>query len=453
VKYFLNLIWLLAMAVLLPKLLYRRVRFGRYKDGWGERFGNVSRRQPQKQCIWIHAVSVGEVNSTRSLVAGLQAQFPDHELVMSVTTDTGHAQATKLFGKGMQIFYYPYDLSWVVGKALTRMDPAAIVLMELEVWPNMAGIARSRSIPVIVANGRLSERSLPKYRMVRWLTRRMFGDCSAILVQTREYASRFIELGAPSDRVKITGSLKYDTAEVADTIAGADVIQKQLAIGPEPLWVAGGTGDGEEAIVLDAYQNVLKSMPDLRLAIVPRKPERFDEVALLIADRGYDFVRYSQVKAGESAIDPLGHPEASPRSEGPVETTSRSDSANIKSKIILVDTMGDLRKFYSLATVIFVGRSLVPMGGSDMIEAAALARPTIFGPHTFNFAQDAEMLLSAGGAILVRDCSGLARETLKCLSDKQFASDLSARGRQVIKDNQGATAKTIREIATLLTGE
>jgi 3-deoxy-D-manno-octulosonic-acid transferase len=424
-KYFLNLIWLIAMVVLLPKLFYRRLRFGRYKGGWAQRFGNISRRTPEKKCIWLHAVSVGEVNSTKSLVTGLRKRLPDFELVMSVTTDTGFDQATKLYGDSMAIFYYPWDFSWVVKKALTMIAPSAIVLMELEVWPNMASAARRMGIPVIVANGRLSERSLPKYRMVRWLTRRMFSDCSAILVQTRDYADRFIELGAPRERVKVTGSLKYDTAEIADSIAGADDIARKLAIGPEPLWVAGGTGNGEEAIVLEAWKTVKDAVPAVRLAIVPRKPERFDEVAQLIEHEGFDMLRFSQVR--------------------------RADDVRVvdKNAIILVDTMGDLRKFYSLASVVFVGRSLVPMGGSDMIEAAALGKCTIFGPHTFNFAQDAEMLLASGGAILVRNESDLARWTSHCLISPKVAADIAARGRQVIKDNQGATARTIDDILSL----
>jgi 3-deoxy-D-manno-octulosonic-acid transferase len=270
-----------------------------------------------------------------------------------------------------------------------------------------------------VTNGRLSEKSLPLYRMIKWLTRRMLADVTMFLVQTRQYADRFIELGAPADRVKVTGSLKYDTAQIVDTIDGADIIQKKLSIGPEPLWVAGGTGDGEEAIVLDAYKEIRATYPDLRLAIVPRKPERFDEVAELITQKGFGLIRFSR-------------------------TRRRDDSAYLPPQsVMLVDTMGDLRKFYSLATVIFVGRSLVPMGGSDMIEAAALGKCTMFGPHTFNFSQDAEMLLADRGAILVRDGKDLAEKVVACLKDKQLASETAARGREVIRKNQGATQRTV----------
>ncbi|HSV26812.1 MAG TPA: 3-deoxy-D-manno-octulosonic acid transferase [Sedimentisphaerales bacterium] len=424
-KHLMNLIWCLALAALLPKLLYRRLRFGRYRTGWDQRFGNISRHQPEKKCIWLHAVSVGEVNATKTLVAELRKRLPDCEVVMSVTTDTGFAQAANLY-HDIALFYYPYDFSWVVTKALSRVKPAAVILMELEVWPNMVAIAREMNIPVVVANGRLSEKSLPKYRMVKWLTRRMFANITVFLVQTREYAERFIELGAPADRVKVTGSMKYDTAQIADTIEGADIIRRKLSIGPEPLWVAGGTGNGEEAIVLDAYNRVRQSYPDLRLAIVPRKPERFDEAAELITLRGFGLLRYSKMRRQDD------------RAYLPPQS------------VMLVDTMGDLRKFYSLATLIFVGRSLVPMGGSDMIEAAALGKCTMFGPHTFNFTHDARMLLEAGGAILVRDAAELAEKVMECLNNKMLAADIASRGREVIRKNQGATQRTVDEIVIVL---
>jgi len=355
----------------------------------------------------------------------LREKLPDFELVISVTTDTGYAQAIHLY-RDLSVFYYPYDFSWVVRKALTRIKPDAIILMELEVWPNMARTAREMNIPVVVANGRLSDKSLPRYRRIKWLTRRMMADVTMFLVQTQQYADRFIELGAPADRVKVTGSLKYDTAQITDVIAGAEEIKKKLAIGPEPLWVAGGTGDNEEQIVLDAYKEIRTTYPDLRLAVVPRKPERFDEVADLITRKGFGIVRYSR-------------------------TRRRSDRVYLPPQsVILVDTIGDLRKFYSLSTVIFVGRSLVPMGGSDMIEAAALGKCTILGPHTFNFTQDAHMLLEAGGAILVKNGKELAERTLACLNDRNLASTTAARGREVIRSNQGATQRTVEAVCSLL---
>ena len=247
-----------------------------------------------------------------------------------------------------------------------------------------------------------------------------------ILAQTDEYAQRFKEIGAPVERVIVTGSLKYDTAQTEDKIEGADMLAVQLNI-EERLWVAGATGNDEEKMLLDVYQNLKRQdqFSDLRLVIVPRKPERFDEVAQIITEAGFDFVRYSSIKNTD---------------------TRQSD----KTPVILGDTMGDLRKFYSLATIIFVGRSLVPMGGSDMAEAAALSKCTIFGPHTFNFKQTVDALLKDKGAVMVKDKQDLLQTMQKCLNEPDFAQTIARNGREVIKKNQGATAKTIEQIAKFL---
>ena len=214
----------------------------------------------------------------------------------------------------------------------------------------------------------------------------IFNKVTLILAQTEEYAQRFVELGAAKENVKITGSLKYDTAQVADKIKGADEVASQLNLAGEKVWVAGGTGNDEEKIITRVYQRLTaqEKFSDLRLVIVPRKPERFDEVAELIKNSGLSLIRYSQIKGTGQKAAENGKP------------------------IILVDTMGDLRKFYSLATIVFVGRSLVPMGGSDMMEAAALGKCTLFGPYAFNFQQTVDALLEAEGAIMVKDENELA---------------------------------------------
>ena len=221
--------------------------------------------------------------------------------------------------------------------------------------------------------------------------------------------------------------MKYDTAQITDKVEGTDTLAAQLRIDDERLWVAGGTGPGEEKIILNVYNDLMQmdQFEDLRLGIVPRKPERFDEVAQTINDAGFDFVRYSSIKNTKTACSE-------------------------KVPVILGDTMGDLRKFYSLATLIFVGRSLVPMGGSDMIEAAALGTCTLFGPHTFNFTQTAEALLADDGALLVRDQQELLRAMQKCLLEPEFADRIARNGKEIIRKNQGATAKSIEQIGRLL---
>lgn len=427
--WFINSIYLIVAVALTPMVLFRRIVYGRYKTGWSQRFGNIHRKTPQSPCIWIHGVSVGEINATKTVIAELKTQFPEHEIVISTTTDTGFARAEALYKPEYAIFYYPLDLSPCVHRAFEQLKPDICLLMELEVWPNFMKEAKRRQVPIVVLNGRISDRSYGSYKQVKPLISSTFQCLSLILAQTREYADRFIDLGCPADCVHVTGSLKYDTAQVCDTVAGADRIAERLNLTETSrLWVAGGTGTDEETIVLKAFRQLKThaELKDLRLAIVPRKPERFNRVAQMIGEAGYTIIRYSTLKHAEPGqlID---------------------DQA-----VILGDTMGDLRAFYSLATVVFVGRSLVPMGGSDMMESVALGKPTIFGPHTFNFKQTVNALLAADGAIEVSDETGLSHQILTCLNNHTYAQTVAQQGRQVILDHQGATLKSVSLIADLM---
>jgi len=422
-----DLLYALGIAAYSPKMIYRILRQNRYRSGWKERLGSISRRNPDKPCIWIHAVSVGEVNATKALVVQLQDRLPNHEIVLSATTDTGMARAKALYGDRLSVFYFPFDFSPVMKKALQNINPAVCLLMELEIWPNLAELASRNNIPIVVVNGRISDRSFPRYLKIRPFIKPMFSKLALALAQTEEYARRFEALGCDPDKVIITSSLKYDTAQIADTVQGADTLAAQINLRDEPLWVAGGTGPDEERTILQVFAELKKDprLAALRLALVPRKPERFDEVAALIDQSGFDCVRYSALKK---------------------ENKTRQD----KPAVILGDTMGDLRKFYSLAAVVFVGRTLTPMGGSDMMEPAALGKCTIFGPHTFNFKQTVDALLAAQGAIEVTDAEELLAAIRKCLADPDYTRQIAAAGQNVIKQNQGATKKSVDAIVSLL---
>ena len=422
--------YLLAATLISPMVLYRMVSQNRYRIGWANRFGKITRKDPQKKCIWLHAVSVGEINAAKTIIEQLQAQFPDIEIAVSTTTDTGFDRANSLYGREHTIFYFPLDFSFTMKRAFREINPAICLLMELEVWPNFTDIAYKSNIPIVVVNGRISDKSSSRYRIIKPIAKGIFKKISLILAQTDQYALRFKQIGCPEDKVLVTGSLKYDTAQITGKVDGSDALAAELNLGDERLWVAGATGNNEEKLILDVYQNLKQhqQFADLRLAIVPRKPERFDEVAQLIEQSGLPFVRYSQVK-----------------------DNSKLKTQNSKlNTVILGDTMGDLRKFYSLATVIFVGRSLVPMGGSDMIEAVALGKCTIFGPHTFNFNQTVDALLAEKGAILVQNEKELLDILRKCLTEPEFTQSVALAGQQVIKRNQGATTKTIDQIKKLL---
>lgn len=426
-KLLIDSLYLLAITALSPKIIYRILRHNRYKTGWKQRLGNIDRKSPQKPCIWIHAVSVGEVNATKTLISLLQKDLPDYEIVLSATTDTGIARAKTLYNERLSVFFFPFDISFIMNKAFNNINPDIVLLMELEVWPNLAQIAKKRDIPLVVVNGRLSDKSFPRYKMVKKLIKPMFAKLALALAQTEEYASRFKALGCPPDRVIVTSSLKYDTAQITDKIEGADHLAKQLNLCKQRLWVAGGTGPGEEKILLEVFGELKKDnqFKDLHLAIIPRKPERFDEVATQIEQSEFDYTRYSQLKNSDISL----------------KNTPT---------VILGDTMGDLRKFYNLADIVFVGRTLTPMGGSDMMEPTALGKCTIFGPHTFNFKQTVNALLENDGAIEVKDQTQLLETMQKCLKNDAFAQEIAINGQNVIKENQGATQKTVEAIKQLL---
>ena len=425
-RYILNLLYLIALVLISPIAIYRMIRQNRYRQGWGNRIGNIKRRFPEKRCIWIHAVSVGEVNATRTIVKQLIEKLPNCEIVISTTTDTGFARANALYGSEHLVFFFPMDFTFTMTRAFKNIHPNCCLLMELEVWPNFVRIANEFGAAVVVVNGRISDRSFARYSRIKPVAHMMFSRISLILSQCQQYTDRFIALGVSSEKVITTGSLKYDTAETNPNIDEAKELKEKLKLTDGPLIVAGGTGNDEEKIILDVFCKLKKLHKDLRLVIVPRKPERFDEVAKLIEATGFGIIRFSKVKNNNIKLN-----------DG-------------DKSIILGDTMGDLRKFYTIADINFVGRTLVPMGGSDMMEAAALGKCTIFGPHAFNFRQTVDDLLQGSGAIMVQDRQQLYESLQKCISDRDYRESIARKGRDIIVKNQGATHKTVEKIVTLI---
>jgi 3-deoxy-D-manno-octulosonic-acid transferase len=429
--FLLDALYAAGLVALSPVWAYRMIRHGRYLDGWGQRLGGAPIRYGMQPLIWIHGVSMGEVNAARSLVGELHAQLPDYRVAISSTTETGMAAARKLFAPDHVVFHWPLDFTFSVRRALDRLRPALVVLMEGEVWPNFLAACKRRKIPVAIVNARMSPRGL-RWRKLGPLARGIFNRLSAVGAQEETYARRYAELGVEAGKIHVTGMLKYDTAEIADRLPGQEALARAMGLEDgERLIVAGGTGPGEEKIVLEACRDLLARHTSVRLAIVPRKPERFDEVARLIESAGFSLARRS--------LRPDGCENAG---------KTRQDANAAARPVLLGDTMGELRKFYSLATCVFVGRSLVPMGGSDMIESAALGKPTAFGPHTFNFPQAEE--LARHGCARVADGAGLRARLDAWLADEAAAREAGLAAREFVRSQQGATRRNVAMLCRLI---
>lgn len=440
--------YILAGVLYLPVLLYQALFLGKNRGGWRERFGGGRRFEAGRPRIWIHAVSLGEINCTPLLVAGLRRAMPDVDVVISTTTDTGFARAVQLYGRD-QVFRFPLDFSVVIAAVLRRVNPSMIILVELEVWYNLIGLATGQArwrgradIPVVVVNGRLTERSARRFGLLGALGRGMFSRLAWVGAQDEAIAARFRTLGVADDRVEVTSSMKWDTADVADRVDGQEQLALALGIdSSRPVIVCGSTGVAEESLLLDAFRCLLRSIDEKReggvavdakavtrplLVIVPRKPERFGEVARLIERSEISYVRRSEHADG-----------ASP-----------ADSADVD--VILGDTMGELRKFYAIADVVVMGRTFVSMGGSDPMEAAALSRAIIVGPHYDNFRQPVDLLSSADAIRIVDDARELAPVLELLLGDSKGRSELGSRAREVVLQQKGATERTVARIAALL---
>lgn len=419
-----DIIYLLLLAFAFPYTLARMVRLRKYRQNLSQRLGSVESRPGNQPCIWIHAVSVGEVNATVSLIHRLNEQYANHDIVLSTTTETGQRRARELFPE-LFVFYYPLDFSWVVRRVLSRIRPTLIILLELEIWHNLVNIAYQEGVPIALANGRLSRRSQWKYQIIKRLAASMFDKLAFIAVQDEAYADRFVSLGADPDRIHVLGNMKYDTAELTDEVKGQGQLAATLGLTAQHrLLVAGSTAEGEEREILHAFSKVRHHSPELRLVLVPRKPQRFETVAELIRQHGSKVQRLSAVRSG-------------------VEVES-SDA------VILGDTMGDLRKFYGLAELVLVGRTFEPFGGSDVMEIAALGKAMIVGPHCWNFEHPVSELLRVQAMVQVDSATALPSALETLLADPQAARTMGQRAREVVRENQGASRQHTDLIGELL---
>lgn len=395
----------------LPAFLARR-RAG-YRGTLAQRFGRLGDGLPAEPRCWIHAVSVGESAAAVPLVEGIRRRWPELGIVVSTITPTGARIVAERLAGAATHRYFPIDLPGPVGRALDAARPRFFVAIETELWPNFLRALARRGVPAMIANGRISDRSFRRYRWIRALMRRVLADVAVFAMQTEEDARRIVALGAPPDRVVVTGNLKSDLLPEADPEEAR--WRQRLGLGAgTPLWIAGSTHRGEEAVVLDAFARLRARCPQLALLLAPRHPERADEVEALLRERGLSAVRRSRLGAGAPA-----------------------------GSVVILDTVGELAGLYALADVVFVGGSLVPVGGHNVLEPAMRGKPVLMGPHMSNFREGAELLQQSGGGLVVEDGPALEQELARLLADPDHARGMGEAARTAFAGRQGAVSATL----------
>lgn len=425
-----DLAYLAAAPALLPLRILKLLRAGRPISPLWSRLRGPFLPKGGKPRIWVHAVSLGEVQAARPLVAALQAGNPGHDTVVSASTETGQDLALKLWGP-QRAFPCPLDLSPVVGRAFDEVGPDLLVLMELEVWPNMVREAARRGVPVAVVNGRITERSARSYLRARRFLAGTFARVGLYAVQTEAYAERFAAVGAPRDRIRVTGSMKYDCSVIVSRPEKREAMRRRLLLPADALvLVAGSTHPGEEAVVCDVAARLSAGFPKLRLVVVPRHVNRVNQLVRELSAVGWLAVRKTAVDAaGVTCRPPLG-----PR------------------ELMLVDTSGELSDVYHAADAVFVGGSLIPHGGQNVIEPAALGLPVLWGPHAFNFEDAVKRLSVSGGGRQVGGPDDLARALEELFSDPVRRRAVGLAAQQAIADAQGAAARTAELLGDLMAG-
>jgi 3-deoxy-D-manno-octulosonic-acid transferase len=428
VPYLLNVIYLLLILVSLPWLLWQAVRKGKYRQGYAAKFlGRVPTRKSTRTCLWLHAVSVGEVNLLAPLLKKIEQERPEWECVISTTTATGMELAKKKYAKHT-VFYCPLDFSWAVKTAMRRIRPDVLVLAELELWPNLIRAAKQQGAKVAVINGRLGQRSFRGYRRIRPLVASLLRQIDLLAVQDETYAERFRTLGARPETVHVTGSMKYDGAQTdRDNPATRRLAALAGFTGDDIVLLAGSTQEPEEQMALETFRALSPQWPRLRLVLVPRHPDRFEAVAKLLESSGVPWQRRTalsgETASGSQPLSPLLSP-LSPR-------------------ILLVDVVGELGAWWGTAQIAFVGGSMGSRGGQNMIEPAAYGAAVSFGRNTWNFRDIVAAMLAHDAAVVVAGGEQFAQFVCRCLEEPQYATGLGQRARAFVLGQLGATERTL----------
>lgn len=415
-----NLFLLIATVALSPVILFKLITVPKYRGGMTQKLGRlrkgVMRVIQGTRPIWVHAVSVGEVMAAHPLIRELKKKYPRRKLILSTVTVTGNYTARRRVPEADAVFYFPFDFPWIVRRVIQRINPQIVLVAETELWPNFFRELKRAGIPSAVINGRISPNSHRNYRKFKNFFSQVFNNVNLFCMQSEGDAIRIKDIGAAPEKVMVTGNLKFDQkiSVIRSTPVGIPQGKKVIT--------AGSTHRGEEVALLDVFKRLRQKFPELLLIIAPRHPERFDEVEGLIYSAGYDCQRRTKLK-------------------GPVKD------------VLLLDTIGELRSFYAIGDIAFVGGSLVKVGGHNLVEPAAMKKPVIFSRYMFNFKEISEALLSAGGGIMVKDKTELYIQIDNLLSDKELARSMGERAFSVIETNSGAAQKTIDAVHRLIVAQ
>ncbi|HEX6183103.1 MAG TPA: 3-deoxy-D-manno-octulosonic acid transferase [Pyrinomonadaceae bacterium] len=429
--YFLYSILLgIGVVALLPRFLLDAARHGKYAAGLSERAGSLPRFDAGgRRVVWLHCVSVGEAQAARPLARALLEAHPRLALVVSTTTLTGQRVAREIFkGQAERVFYFPFDWAWSVRRALRAVSPSAVLVMETELWPRFFRECGRRGVPVALVNGRISEKSFGRYRLIRPFIRRVLSDLSLAAAQTEADAARLVALGLAPEKARVTGNVKFDIEEPEARPLTEELRQRFRLDADRPLVVAASTHAPEERVVLEAFKLLTGAAKRPRLLLAPRHPERFGEVAALVEASGFKWARRS----------------AAPR------------ASDAECDVILLDSIGELRAVYALAEAVFVGGSIAPVGGHNVLEPALEARAVVTGAHTSNFKAIVAALLERGALVQLPRAEGeaaareLARALRELLDDEAKRRRTGERARAALEENRGATARTIELLAPLL---
>lgn len=409
-----------ALMALAPWVAWQALRHGKYHHRWQERFGSLptALSGTAGPTLWVHAVSVGEVLSAAPLVAAMRREHPEWRVVVSTTTRTGRAMAEARLVGVAGVFYFPLDFAWIVRRVLRHVRPSLVVIVETEIWPNLVRLCRAGGVGVLLVNARISDRSYPRYRLVRGPLGRVLGQFDRLCAQSETTADRLRWLGARPEQVIVTGSLKYDVASEPPR-GVADVAARLTDL---PVLLAASTLKGEDEILLETFARLRQSSPEAVLVLAPRHPERFDAVTGVAAGTGFRVLRRSALAADPAAAF----------------------------DVLVLDTIGELAALCAQATVVFVGGSLVPAGGHNILEPARFGRPIVVGPSMSNFAEIARTFLDAGALVQAADAASAQRELLALFADQERRQRLGEAARGVLERHRGAVGRTMREIAGVM---